>query len=146
MPVETKATFVSDLPHTLSAQWDSTVFGVSITSFYLTLNYRYDITNGRVTKVVDANGAHRNYNPGVLISENGGAAKEISGTDAYTRQNWTAKMLISAGFIEYTIIGYLKGDGKSGHAKLEGNTPALNNINNGVWQQIWRNETIPALH
>ena len=66
VPVETKVKFLSDLPNTLNAQWDSTVMGISITTFYLTLTYRFDLTNGRATKVVDANGAHRNYNPGVI--------------------------------------------------------------------------------
>ncbi len=100
VPVETKVKFLSDLPNTLNAQWDSTVMGISITTFYLTLTYRFDLTNGRATKVVDANGAHRNYNPGVIISENGAASKETSGSEAYARQNWTAKMVPAGGFIE----------------------------------------------
>ncbi|NEN86139.1 hypothetical protein [Paenibacillus elgii] len=146
VPVETKATLVSDLPNTLNAQWESTVLGVSITTFYLTLTYRFDLANGgRVTKVVDANGAHRNYNPGVIISESGSASKETSGSEAYARQNWTAKMVPAGGFVEYALIGYLKGDGNAGYAKFEGNTPALNNINKGIWQQIWYNDSTHTL-
>ncbi|GMX66773.1 hypothetical protein Elgi_60450 [Paenibacillus elgii] len=129
----------------MPSDYDSTVFGISITSFYLTLTFRYDITDGRVTKVVDANGAHRNYDPGVIISESGSASKEPSGYDAYSRQNWTAKITAAGEFVEYALIGYLKGDGRYGYAKFEGNTPALNNINKGVWQQIWYNDSIHNL-
>lgn len=146
VPVETKkTTFVTDLPNTLSAQWDSTIWGISITSFYITLTYRFDLTTKNVTKVVDASGAHRNYNPGVIISENGAASKEISGTEAYSRQNWTAKLTAAGGFIEYTMIAYLKGDGRVGYAKFEGNTPALNNLYRGTWQQIWYSDSTPTL-
>ncbi len=54
-------------------------------------------------------------------------------------------MVPAGGFVEYALIGYLKGDGNAGYAKFEGNTPALNNINKGIWQQIWYNDSTHTL-
>ncbi|MFC9775609.1 hypothetical protein [Paenibacillus chitinolyticus] len=103
-----------------TAQWGQRIYGIDTTMFYLTVDFEYGGSNASVTNFRDATGSHVNWNPGLILSENGVATKQITGDGyAQSHQTWTARYTAAGGFASTTEHVYVKANGYYGYTKFE---------------------------
>ncbi|MVP00459.1 hypothetical protein [Paenibacillus lutrae] len=128
-----------------TVQWGQRILGIDTTMFYLTVDFEYAGKNASVSVFRDAYGSHKNYNPGIIISENGAPTKNIT-TDgyAYAHQSWTAKYLAAGGFASTTEHIYVKANGYYGYTKFETTRSSGPSPGMGAWYQFYNEPLIEA--
>lgn len=122
---------------TKSGKFTLSVFGIDTTWLSVTVLFSYN-SYGDATKVSDAYGTYKNYNPALIMSAQGAASKDIVNDLAYGHQIFETRLSSSLGFVVDTWHVYVLGhrDDDASWKKLESTHMNFDDEGEGMWTKL----------